>query len=73
MAPGQGPEQRGTLVAQRPYRTLQVRLPGVAMDAGGSGSCYRALSDPLSQLGQEEAPGSWDSEGDLRSPSSLSL
>lgn len=51
------PEQSGTVVAERPYkshRTLQEKLPGADIDTNGNGRCSRALSDSLSQSGQEE-------------------
>lgn len=65
------------MVAQRPYkshRTLQGKLPGADIDTGGNGRCSRALSDPLSQSGQEEEiyMGA-DSEHELHSSSVLRL
>ena len=71
------PEQSGTVVAQRPYkshRTLQGKLPGADIDTDGTGRCSRALSDSLSQLGQEEETymGA-DSEHELLSSSVLCL
>ena len=62
-----------TETLQKP-RTLQGKLPGADIDTDGNGRCSRALSDSLSQSGQEEETyvGA-DSEHELCSSSVLCL